>query len=334
MKLLVVFFALFFSFTGQAKEKQETLTLYTSRKTHLIEPLIKAYQAKTGVRIEHINGKAGVLLQRLKQEGESSQADVFVTVDAGNLWNAAEQGFLMPVTSKTLSKIPSQFRDPKNRWFALSLRARTLFYNKNKVKKSELKNYEDLADPKWKGKLCLRTSRKVYNQSLVAGLMDRMGEKQTQKVVEGWVANLAKPVFTSDSQLLKAIELGDCLVGIANSYYLAQLHQKGKAKSVVPFWPKKSNGGVHVNISGAGLVKTKKNLKDSTQAVKFLEWMVSPEAQKQIANLNFEYPVIETVEIAKAVQGWGRFEADPTPLSAIGPNQKKAVLLMDKAKYR
>ncbi|MEM7645585.1 MAG: extracellular solute-binding protein [Pseudomonadota bacterium] len=326
---VVLLLSLMFSATGYGKD---TLTVYTSRKTHLIQPLFDAYQKKTGVKIEHINGKAGALIQKLKQEGDQTVADLLVTVDAGNLGFAADQGLLAPLSQESfVANIPEKYRGVNDQWVGLSLRARTLFFNKKALKSSDLVSYEDLANPKWKGKLCLRTSRKVYNQSLVAGLIKRHGEKKTTEIVEGWVKNLAKPVFTSDSQLLQAIDRGDCQVGIANTYYLARLIKKKTVQNVGIFWPLSRNGGVHINVSGAGLVKASSK---KPQAVAFLEWLTTKEAQKMFAGLNDEYPVIQGVSLSPILKQWGEFTADQTPLKDIGALQKKAVLLMDKARYR
>ena len=176
----------------------------------------------------------------------------------------------------------------------------------------------------------MRTSRKVYNQSLVASIITRLGEKQTKKVVEGWVANLAKPVFTSDSQLLEAIDKGYCQVGIANTYYLVKLIEDKKVKNVDVFWPTKANGGVHVNLSGAGIVKTSKNKRE---ALKLMQWLVTTKAQEMFAGVNYEYPVVENVEQVKLLKQWGPFDRETTELGNLAPFQKKAVFLMDSAKY-
>lgn len=329
MKILLSLICLFYSCLALS---DGGLTVYTSRKTHLIQPLFEAYTKKTGVKIQHINGKAGALIQKIKQEGSKTPADLLITVDAGNLWNAAQLGLLAGVSSKALAtRVPTQLRDKKNQWFALSLRARTIFYNNKKLKASDIKSYQDLADPQWKGKLCLRTSRKVYNQSLVASLLERLGKDSTEKVVKGWVANLAKPVFTNDTQLLEAINKGGCQIGIANTYYMARLLKKNKAKDVSVFWPSGKEGGVHVNVSGGAVVKESKNKK---KAIEFLEWLTTNEAQEIFAGLNDEYPVVQGVKISSILKKWGNFDRDPTPLHSIGPNQKKAVMIMDKAQYR
>ncbi len=328
----ILFFLPTLAFGASKKVDASELTVYTSRKTHLIEPILKAYHDKTGVTINHVNGDDGVLIQKLSQEGEKTNADLLITVDAGNLANAADKGLLATIDSKELlDKVGEKNRGADNKWIGLSLRARTIFYNKKSVKASDLKGYADLADPKWKGKLCLRTSRKVYNQSLVAAMIEKNGKEKTKKVVKGWVDNLAKPVFTSDTQLLEAIDKGICQVGIANTYYLARLVEEGQAKNVKVFWPSKEVGGVHVNVSGAGIVKASDQ---KQEAMKFLNWLVTDEAQQIFAGVNHEYPVIEDVEVTKVLKKWGTFEREPVPLKAIGPLQKKAVLLMDSVKYR
>ncbi len=329
---LVFSLMLFLNTTLTLAQEDVTLMVYTSRKSHLVEPLFKAYEKKTGIKIKHINGDDGPLIQKLKTEGEKTPADLLMTVDAGHLVFAASLGLLSSLEGlKEYKSIKPELRDPKGLWMALSLRARTIFYNKDKVKESELLSYEDLALPQWKNRLCLRTSRKVYNQSLVAAMIERLGEVKTFQVMKGWVKNLAKPVMTSDEILLQAIDKGFCHVGIANTYYFARIQKKGEGQNVGVFWPKKSAGGVHVNISGVGLVKHSKNKK---QALDLVDWLLSSEAQKIFASLNDEYPVRENVEISETIKKWGTFDQDPTPLDAIGKNQKKAVQIMDRARYR
>ena len=333
--LLPVFFLFWvfcaFSLQALGAGAKGELTLYTSRKTHLIKPLLELYQAQTGVKIKHVNNKAGVLIQKLKQEGNKSPADLLLTVDAGNLSQAAALGLLTPLKSKILlDSVPSQDRGKGNMWVGLSLRARTLFFNKEKVQKGSLKGYGDLAHSQWKGRLCLRTSRKVYNQSLVASLIKEYGELKTKKWVEGWVRNLAQPVFTSDSQLLQAIDKGLCDVGIANTYYLARLLKEGKAQRVQVFWPSQKDSGVHVNVSGAGIVRTSTHKKE---ALRFLEWLVTPKAQKIFAGVNHEYPVVKGVEISPILKKWGPFDRQKIDLGDLGAFQKKAVLLMDSVRY-
>ena len=203
----------------------EELVVYTSRNDHLIKPVFDAYTEATGVRIRYITDNASALTARLQAEGERSPADMLITVDAGNLWNAAEKGLLSPVESVVLkNNVPDALTDPKKQWYGLTVRARTLVYSKDRLQPSELSSYEDLADPKWKGRLCLRTSKKVYNQSLVATMIERLGEEKAEEIVRGWVANLATDVFSNDTALMEAIVAGQCDVGIVNTYYLSLIH--------------------------------------------------------------------------------------------------------------
>ena len=331
LRWFILFFVFFLLVSCTGDRGKERLKVYSSRKPHLMKPLFEAYTQQTGVAVELITGKAGTLIQKLRQEGSKTPADLLVTVDVGNLWQAAQWGLLASIKDQSFEKISKKFRDSQNRWVGLSLRSRTIFYNNQKVKKEELKNYEDLALEKWKGRLCLRTSRKVYNQSLVAAMIIRLGEKRTEEVIRGWVGNLSRPVFTSDTQLLQAIDRGDCDVGIANTYYLARLIKKNEAKNVSVFWPSKNDGGVHVNISGAGVIA---NSSSPKKAQALLRWLTGERAQKIFAELNDEYPVVRGVGISTVLKNWGPFEPELLSLDRIGSYQKKAVMLMDRARYR
>jgi len=310
----------------------DTITVYSARKEHLIKPLFDAYTEKTGVQIRYITDKAGPLLARLKVEGANTPADMLMTVDAGNLWQAANEGVLGPVDSKILeTNIPEYLQDPENRWFGLSKRARTIIYSTDRVKPSELSSYADLADPKWKGRLCLRTSKKVYNQSLVAMLIARHGEEKTSGIVEGWVDNLATQPFSNDTRLMEAIAAGQCDVGIVNTYYFGRLQKKDPDIKLALFWPNQDSSGVHINISGAGITQYAKN---RNAAIKLLEWLSSPEAQQQFAALNMEYPVNPTVRPDPMVAAWGEFRADDLNVTMAGELQTQAIILMDRAGYR
>ena len=205
----------------------DELVVYSARKEHLIKPLFDAYTQKTGVEITYITDKAGPLLARLKAEGGNTPADILMTVDAGNLWHAASEGTLVALDSPLLEQqVPANLRDPDKRWFGLSMRARTIVYSTERVKPEELTTYEALADPRWKGRLCLRTSKKVYNQSLVAMMIARHGEEKTEKIVRGWVDNLATQPFSNDTRTMQAIEAGQCDVAIVNTYYFGRLQKK------------------------------------------------------------------------------------------------------------
>jgi iron(III) transport system substrate-binding protein len=313
--------------------ENDEVVVYSARKEHLIKPLFDRYTQATGVPVRYITDKAGPLLQRLHSEGKFTHADMLMTVDAGNLWQAAEQGVLATIASESLEKnIPVHLVDPNKRWFGLSVRARTIVYSSKRVNVTDLDTYESLADPKWQGRLCLRTSKKVYNQSLVALMMARLGEKKTESIVKGWVNNLAAPVFSNDTRLMKAIVSGQCDVGIVNSYYFGRLQKKDAQVPLKLFWPNQSGtaGGVHVNISGAGITRHAKN---PESAQKLLEWLSSATAQKQFADLNLEYPVNDVVAPHDLVKAWGEFKPDELNISEAGRWQARAVMLMDRAGY-
>ena len=309
-----------------------TLTLYSSRKAHLIEPVLELYTQQTGVQFNLHTGKPGPLLERLDAAGKNGGADVLLTVDAGNLWHAVQRGLLVPVDSEVLTQsVPAALRDPGNHWFGFSKRARTLAYNTERLSPDELSSYEDLADPKWRGRLCLRTSKKVYNQSLVATLITHHGEEKAEGIVKGWVANLASEPFSNDTKALQAVAMGQCDVTIVNSYYFGRLMRKEPDLKLALFWPNQDSQGVHVNVSGGGLLAVSTH---PEEARAFLEWLAQPEAQGLIAELNLEYPVREDVPPASAVQAWGEFRGDSLNLAETGRLQADAVRLMDRAGYR
>lgn len=315
-----------------APAKADDLVVYSARNEQLIKPLFDAYTAQTGTRIRFVTDKEGALLARLKAEGANTPADLLITVDAGNLWLAAQEGVLSAVDSKTLvENVPAHLRDPGNRWFGLSIRARTIVYNSARVKPSELSTYEDLGSAKWKGRLCLRTSQKVYNQSLVAMMMARLGEARTEAVVRSWVANLATDVFPDDTKVMEAIAAGQCDVGIVNTYYYGRLMKKKPELKLALFWPNQADRGVHVNVSGAGVTA---HAKHRDTAVKFLEWLSSEKAQNQFADENLEYPVNARVKPHPSVAAWGSFKQDTINVSEAGRLQAQAVKLMDRAGYK
>jgi len=310
----------------------ETLVVYSARNEQLIKPVFDAYTRETGVEVRFTTGDAAVLIERLAAEGRNSPADLLMTVDAGELWNAAERGLLRPVPSKVLERnIPAHLRDPGRRWFGLSQRARTIVYSPQRVDARRLSTYQALAAPEWKGRLCLRTSKKVYNQSLVATLIAADGEQQTEQVVRGWVANLATDVFANDTQLLEAIAAGQCDVGIVNTYYYGRIVKERPDFPVKVFWANQGAGGTHVNISGAGVTQHSRN---GAAATRFLEWLSAGKAQQHFAAVNLEYPANPAATIDPIVASWGRFKASPINVSEAGRLQPAAVRLMDRAGYR
>ncbi len=322
---------LLLSFSISTAFAQEVV-VYSARKEHLIKPIFTAYTNLTGVRIRYLTGKTGALLERLKAEGSNTPADLLITVDAGNLWHAAEEGLLSPVDSETLRQnIPVHLRDLQNRWFGLSVRARTIVYNRKRVDPSELTTYEALGNLRWKNRLILRTSKKVYNQSLVASLIAEHGEAKAEEIVRGWVANLAAPPFSNDTRVMETIAAGLGDVGIVNTYYYGRLMQKKPGLSLALYWPNQNGSGVHVNVSGAGVTAHANNRQEG---VHLLEWLSSEEAQNLFADVNMEYPANPKVKPHPVVAAWGEFKANPINVAKYGEYQAAAIRLMDRAGYR
>jgi iron(III) transport system substrate-binding protein len=331
-KALTVLFTLVLVFQAVSVLYASEVVVYSARKEHLIKPLFDAYTQETGVKISYLTDKAGPLMEKIRAEGENTPADLLITVDAGNLWYAAKSGVLQSVGSEVLDKnVPDYLRDPENRWFGLSVRARTIVYSNERVKPSELSSYKALAGPKWKGRLCLRTSKKVYNQSLVAMMIAEHGREKTQAIVEGWVENLAAKPFSNDTKVMQAIAAGQCDVGIVNTYYYGRLLKKDPAVPLSLFWPDQKGNGVHVNVSGAGLIKYSKNKKE---ALKLLDWLSSDKAQNLFADSNMEYPVNPSVDPHSSMAAWGDFKKNIINVSMAGELQTEAIKLMDRAKYK
>lgn len=329
LKLILLSSAMLFTSVAFAADE---IVVYSARNEQLIKPLFDAYTAETGTAIRFITDKEGPLLERLKAEGKNTPADMLITVDAGNLWLAAKEGVLAKVNSKVLkANVPVHLRDPDNHWFGLSVRARTIVYSTVRVKPADLSTYEALGDAKWKGRLCLRTSKKVYNQSLVAMMIARHGEAKTEKIVKSWIANLATDVFPDDTKLMEAIAAGQCDVGIVNTYYFGRMEKKHPGLPLALYWPNQKDRGVHVNVSGAGITA---HAKHRAAAIKFLEWLSSKKAQNLFADENLEYPANPNVKPAKSVAAWGSFKQDTINVSKAGSLQGKAVMLMDRAGYK
>lgn len=310
----------------------DDITVYSSRNEQLLKPLLDRFTQDNGTSVKLLTANEGALLARLAAEGSSTPADVLITVDAGNLWQASQQNLLQPVNSAVLAaNIPVHLKDPANQWFGMSVRARTIVYSKGRVQPQSLSSYEDLADPKWKGKLCLRTSKKVYNQSLVAMLIAELGEPKTETIVKGWVANLATDVFPDDTALIKAIAAGQCQVGLVNTYYLGRVLVKDPNFPVSLFWANQQGSGTHVNVSGAGVTKHAKN---RAGAVKLLEFLSSETAQHIYADQDLEFPANPRVSADSVIKAWGSFKPNAINVSKAGELQAAATRLMDRAGYK
>lgn len=315
--------------SGPALAAGEPLVVYTARKYQLVDQLFQEYGRERGIEVKSVTDDGAPLIQRLTAEGANSPADVFISVDAGDLWRATQAGLLQPVKSPALeAAIPAHLRDPEGHWFGLAVRARTIAYSTARVKPAELSTYAALADPRWKGKLCLRNGKAVYNQSLVAMFINDMGEEATERMVRGWIANLATEPFANDTLMLKAIAAGQCDVGITNSYYLGRLQHDEKDFPVQIFWADQAGKGTHVNISGGGVTKHAMN---RAEAVRFLEWLASPAIQQRFAAVNFEFPANAGVEPLPEVKAWGPFKHNEVNVGLIGKTQPAAVMLIDRA---
>ena len=307
----------------------DEVVVYSSRIDELIKPVFDRYTAKTGVQVKFITDKEAPLMQRIKAEGENGVADLLITVDAGNLWQAEQMGILQPIESKVIdANIPPQYRSSSHAWTGLSLRARTIVYSTDRVKPEELSTYEALAEPNWEARLCLRSSKKVYNQSLTATLLEAHGAEKTEAIVKGWVNNLATDPFADDNAVILAVDAGQCDVGIVNTYYYGRLHQQNPELRAKLFWPNQADRGVHVNLSGVGLTK---HAPHAEAAKKLVEWMTTPEAQGLFAEINQEYPANPQVAPSKEVAAWGSFKADTIPVEVAGKRQAEAIRLMDRA---
>src|SRR5574343_1057458 len=334
-QLAVVALAVLASFAAQSQDK--VLNLSSARHYQTDERLYDNFTKQTGIKINRIDGKEEELMERIRNEGANSPSDVFITVDATRLAVADSLGLFAPVKSKVLeSRIPAHLRT--DTWFAFSTRARVIIYNRNALKAEDVASYESLADPKLKGKLCSRSGAHPYNLSLVASLVAHDGEAKTEEWAKGVVANLARAPKGGDTDQIKSVALGECGVAVSNTYYLARLIRSDKIEErrlmerVGIVWPNQANRGTHINISGAGMVKTAKN---PEAAVAFLEYLASDDAQRYFADGNNEWPAVPGVATNNpAPDAMGKFKADPLPIGSIAKNVAAAQRLLDRAGYR
>lgn len=311
------------------------VNIYSLRQPFLIEPLLKAFSEKTGIKTNVVFAKDGVV-ERMKAEGANSPADVILTVDIGRLNDAVEAGVVQPVSSEALeANIPASFRDPEGRWFALTQRARLIYASKDRVKPGEITAYEQLADPKWKGRICTRSGKHDYNVALLAAMIAHHGEAKAEQWLEGLKANLARKPQGNDRGQVKAIKEGECDLALGNNYYygamLSNPDQKAWADAVNPVFPTIGDTkGTHVNVSGIALSKSAPN---RDNAVKLMEFLSSDEAQEIYSTVNYEYPANPQVKWSPLVESWGRFTPDDLPLSAIAELRGAAVKMVDRVGY-
>ena len=325
--------ALVTSVAAQAEE----LNVYSARHYSGDDALYAAFTAATGITVNRIEDKEDPLLERIKSEGANSPADVFITVDAGRLWRAEE--VLAPVDSETLnSRIPEHLRHPDGLWFGFSTRARVIVYNKETVDPASLDSYDDLADPAWKGKVCMRSGSNIYNLSLLASMIAHEGAEKAQAWAQGVKDNFAREPEGGDTDQIKGVAAGECAVTLSNQYYYVRLMKSDKpedravAEKTGIIWPNQGTTGTHVNISGAGMVKTAPH---PEAAVKFLEFLASDEAQHYFSSGNNEYPAVAAVTIDNPeLVSLGTFTADTLNVSALGKNQAEAQAIYDRVGWK
>ena len=319
------------------------VNLYSARKEALIKPLLEAFTAQSGIKVNIISSKADALLKRIESEGINSPADVLLTTDAGRLHRAKTANVLQEINSITLNKlIPAQYRDSENSWFGLSIRLRPIMILDSAIESegSSIKSYSDLSKPIHAGKICVRSSGNIYNQSLVAAMIEHQGIEKTENWVKGLVANFARQPQGGDRDQIRAAAAGQCSIVIANTYYLAQMladpsntsdFEAGKKMRVI--WPDQNGTGAHANISGAGVLKHSPNKEN---AIKLIEFLASEDAQGIYANVNYEYPVISSNELNEneILNSWGDFKIDSIALNVLGENNAAAVKLMDRAGWK
>ena len=320
----------------------DEVNIYTSRHYDSDDALYAEFTRVTGINVNIISGSGNALMERLKAEGENSPADIFFTVDAGNLWRVQKEGFFKPIESDKIKGIvPKNLRGPNDEWVAIAKRARVIFYNPDSTSPKEMENlsYEDLADPKWKGEIAIRSSSNMYNQSLVASLISNHGVKETETWAKDLVSNLARKPQGNDRAQIIAVANGEAELAIANSYYVgimlsgsAGKEQLEAAKRVKIHFPNQNNRGAHINISGAGILKYSPNSKNAT---KFLEFLLSERVQDYMVNLSFEYPVLESVNPHPSIAKFGtKFKEDRTSVADYGKYNTDAVKLMDRSGWQ
>ena len=322
----------------QGNAKAQDVNVYSARKEALILPLLQSFKDQTGIGFNLITAKADALLKRLESEGQSTPADIFITTDAGRLQRAKDAGVLQPIENPILAaRIPENLRDKENYWFGLSQRARVIFYARDRVDPAELSTYEALADAKWKQRICIRSSGNIYNQSLVASMIEAHGVEQTEAWARGLVANFARKPAGGDTDQLRAAAAGLCDIAIANTYYFGRLVNSAKdddqkvATGLGLFWPNQAGRGAHINVSGAGITKYASH---PEAAERLLEFLVNAESQTWYAEVNNEYPVVSDAKTSATLASFGKFEGDGLNLTHLGVNNRAAVQLMDRAGWR
>lgn len=334
-RLLLAFFATAFLYSCTDYDE---VNIYSSRHYDTDNQLYEAFTEQTGIRVNLIEGTSDELIERIRNEGVNSPADIVITVDAGRLWRAKEAGVLQPYNSETLDEVISpEMRDSDGYWVGLSERVRAIIYSKERVDPAELKGYWELGDSEWEGRICVRSSNNIYNQSLMASMIETHGEQETEEWAQRLVSNFARTPQGGDTDQIKAVAAGLCDVALANNYYLARLVQSSDssdrevADQVGIYFPPSEYGGAHVNISGAGIAANSPNREN---AVRFLEFLTTREAQELYALANNEFPIREDMEIPGVLGEFGEYESDAVNVTSYGVNNPLAIRLMDRVGWR
>ena len=341
-QLILVFIGLVLLSCSGSKQttevEEKVVNLYSHRHYDADKELYKKFEESTGIKVNVVQASADELIARMEAEGQDSPADLLLTVDAGRLHRAYEKGLFQPINSEGLnSNIPSKFREPEGHWFGLTYRARIVVYDKDKVDPSQLSTYEDLNDPKWKGKILIRSSGNIYNQSLMASIIAANGKDAAREWADGVIANMARDPQGSDRDQMKSIVAGEGEIAIVNTYYLGLLLNSSDPEEVKVgeqmrvFFPNQDDRGSHINVSGAGVAKYAPNKEN---AVKLLEYLSGEEAQKVFAQINYEYPVNPKNEASELLKSWGDFKADELNLAELGKNNRDAVIIFDEAGWK
>jgi iron(III) transport system substrate-binding protein len=310
------------------------VNVYTYRETKLVEPLFSAFTKDTGIKVNVISASSG-LEQRIKAEGENSPADVLLTVDIGRIDDAVNAGIAQPLKSEVIAKtVPAQYRDPSDLWSGISMRARVVYASKERVKQDAI-TYEELADPKWKGRICIRSGQHIYNNALFAAYVAKHGEAKAEEWLKGLKANLAQKPSGGDRETARDVAAGKCDLGIGNTYYWALMNdretdKKAWADATRVILPTFEGGGTHVNLSGVLLAKHAPN---KANAIKLIEWLAGDEAQRIYADINYEYPVKADIPVNKTIASYGKLNPDPLPIAKIAASRKAASALVDKVGF-
>jgi iron(III) transport system substrate-binding protein len=314
---------------------QGEVNVYSYREQKLIQPLFDAFTKDTGIKVNVISASSG-LEQRIATEGANSPADVLLTVDVARLQDAVNAGITQPIKSDLLDKIvPAEYRDPNGAWYGISMRARVVYASKERVKQDSI-SYEELADPKWKGKICIRSGQHMYNNALFAAYVAHYGEAEAEKWLAGLKSNLAQKPSGGDREVARDIAAGKCDIGLGNTYYWALMNDKEADKKawaeatkvILPTF--KKSGGTHVNLSGVVLAKNSPN---KANAMKLIEWLVGEQAQHLYADTNYEYPMRKGIKINPTIASYGEINPDKLPVSKIAENKKTAATLVDKVGF-